>query len=153
MRALLTILITLYWLNAVSQEVVTDWEELADQTTLNEYIENQAYSHLNFTPTEEDTTNNSGVQISHSSTDTKLFIRDKASITPSDTPLIVINGYPIERQKILNEIILTDIQKISLLKSNEQSEAIYGIRGKHGVVLIEMNKRKWKKLSKREQNN
>lgn len=147
MRILLTIFITLNWLNASSQEVVNDWKDLPEQTILKEYIENQVYSQLKFKPSEKDSTNTSGVQISHHSTDAKLIIRDKASIA-SDTPLILINGYSINNQNILSEIKLTDIERISLLKSSEQSSVIYGIRGKHGVALIEMNKRRWKKLKK-----
>ena len=100
----------LHWLNAASQEVVNDWKELDEQITFNEYIEHQAYSHVNFELTENDTTDNSGVRISHSSTATKLIIRDKGSVSPPNTPLIVINGYPIERQNILSKIKLTDVE-------------------------------------------
>ena len=148
MRVLLTFFIMLHWLNAASQEVVNDWKELDERITFNEYIEHQAYSHVNFELTENDTTDNSGVRISHSSTATKLIIRDKGSVSPPNTPLIVINGYPIERQNILSKIKLTDVERISVIKSTQQSNAIYGIRGKYGVILIKMNKRMRKKLKK-----
>lgn len=148
MRTLLTFYIILFAFQASSQTIVNDWKSLAEQTTLKEYIENQAYAHLKFQPIEKDTTNNSGVLVTHSSTDAKLIIRDKASISSPETPLIVINMFPIDHLSILKEIKLAEIEKISLLKSTEQSGAIYGIRGEHGVILIEMNRRKWKKLKK-----
>ncbi len=148
MRALLIIFITLISFEASSQEVINDWKELSEKTILLEYIENQGYSHLNFQPTDIDTTKNSGVKISQSSTNTELLIRDKASFSGPDKPLIVINGYPVELKDILTACTLADIKNVSMLKSSVQSSAVYGVRGQHGVILIEMNKRKWKKLKR-----
>lgn len=148
MKVLINIFFTLFWINASAQEVYNDWKDLAEKTVLKEYIENYMYSHLEFQQSEEDTTKNSGVQVSYGSSSKKIVIRDKTSISAPETPLLVINGYPIENHIILKKIKLADIERISLIQSAEQAHAIYGIGGKYGVVLIEMNKRRWKKLKK-----
>jgi hypothetical protein len=148
MRAMLIFFITLIWFKASSQEVIRDWKDLSDKMILLEYIENEVYSQLKFKSTDPDTASNSEVQISHNSTNTKLIIRDKASFSGPDMPLVVINGYPVEHKEILIETTLADIKNVSIVKSTVQSSAIYGIRGQHGVILIEMNNRKWKKLKK-----
>ncbi|UKM66569.2 hypothetical protein GSB9_03159 [Flavobacteriaceae bacterium GSB9] len=147
MRKLLSITIIIIGLNSNAQEIVTDWKELDGKTTLKEYIENQAYDYLNFKPTERDTLNENGVRISHRSATTKVIIRDQSTIP--DTPLVVINEYPIDEKNIWNLIELENVTKITLHKPTDQTFAIYGQRGKNGLIFVEMNKRKWRKIKRK----
>ena len=149
MKVLLSILTSIYCLNVSSQEIVNDWKELNSQTLLNDYVEHQAYAYLNFDVSTEESGDSSGVRISHNPTEAKIVIRDKASIRPPEAPLIVINQNPIVDHNILTLITLQDIKKISLLKPANGSSAIYGIHGKYGTILIEMNKWRWKKVKKK----
>ena len=147
MKKLLSIAIIIVGLNCNAQEIMTDWKELDGKTTLKKYIENQAYDYLNFNPTENDTLNNNGVKISHHSVTTKMIIRDRASIP--DIPLVVINEYPTDEKNVWNSVLLADIKKITLRKPNEQTSAIYGKRGGNGLIFVEMDKRKWKKIKRK----
>jgi hypothetical protein len=70
MKKPISIVIILIGLNINAQEIMTEWTELDGQTTLKEYIQNQAYEYLNFKPTQKDSLNDNGVRISHSSTNT-----------------------------------------------------------------------------------
>lgn len=121
-----------------------DWSQLDGKTTLKDYIENQAYDYLNFKLNDNDTLNENGVRISHRSVTTKVIIRDQ-SIIP-DIPLVLINKSPIDDKNIWNHIKLEDVTKITLRKPTDQTFAIYEQRGKNGLVLVEMNKRKWRKI-------
>ena len=147
MKELLAIVLLLVGLNINAQEIMTDWIELDGQTTLKEYIENQAYDYLNFKPTEKDTINGNGVSISHRSTTTKVIIRDRASVP--DIPLVVINEYPTDEKNVWNSVKLADIKKITLQRPNEQTSVIYGKRGGNGLIFVEMDKRKWRKIKRR----
>ncbi|NYJ27754.1 hypothetical protein [Allomuricauda sp. ARW1Y1] len=147
MKKLLSIAIIIVGLNSNAQEIMTDWKELDGKTTLKEYIENQAYDYLNFKPTENDTLNDNGVKISHRSATTKVIIRDRASIP--DIPLVVINEYPTDEKNIWNSVLLADIKKITLHKPTEQTSVIYGKRGGNGLIFVEMDKRKWRKIKRK----
>ena len=61
-------------------------------------------------------------------------IRGGNSITAGNTPLYVLDGYPLENGN-LNMLNPNDIQSIEILKDASAS-AIYGSRGGNGVVLI-----------------
>ena len=147
MKKLISILIILIGLNINAQDIMTDWKEMDGQVSLREYIENQAYLYLKFKPTEKDTMNDNGVSISHRSATTKIIIRDQSTIP--DIPLVVVNKYPTDNKDVWNLIKLIDVKKITLHKPTKQTWAIYGTRGKNGLIFIEMKKRKWRKLRRK----
>lgn len=78
-----------------------------------------------------------GVQIIRSQgspdADVSVKIRGGTSITQSNEPLYIIDGFPSEDG--LKGIAATDIESIDILK-DASSTAIYGARGANGVVLI-----------------
>ena len=147
MKKLISITLILIGLNINAQEIMTDWNELDGQTTLKEYIENQAYDHLNFTPTEKDSLKNNGLGISHRSSDTKIVVRYHTPI--ADKPLVIINQYPTDKLEIWTSIKLIDLKNISFIKSTDKASALYGTRGQKGVIIVEMNKRRWRKLRRK----
>ena len=147
MKKLLSIAIIIIGLYSNAQEIMTDWKELDGKTTLKKYIENQAYDYLNFKPTEKDTLNENGVRISHRSATTKVIIRDQSTIP--DIPLVMINEHPIDEKNIWNLIKLENVTKITLHKPTEQTSVIYGKRGGNGLIFIEMDKRKWRKIKRK----
>lgn len=63
----------------------------------------------------------------------EVKIRGTSSINFSNTPLYVVDGFPISGD--LNNINTKDIESIEVLK-DAASAAIYGSRGANGVVLI-----------------
>ncbi len=67
-----------------------------------------------------------------------IVIRGANSLTQSNSPLFVIDGFPVEDPSlgILNP---EDIESITILK-DASSTAIYGSRGANGVVVIETKK-------------
>jgi len=147
MKKLISITLILIGLNINAQEITKDWNELDGQTTLKKYIENQAYDYLNFKPTEKDSLKNNGVGISHRSSDTKIIVRYHTPLT--DKPLVIINQYPTDKVEIWTAIKLADLKKVSFLKSTDKASALYGTRGQKGVVIVEMNKRKWRKIKRK----
>jgi len=69
-----------------------------------------------------------------------IVIRGANSLTQSNSPLYVIDGFPIEDPDpaILNP---NDIESINILK-DASATAIYGSRGANGVVIVETKKGK-----------
>ena len=69
-----------------------------------------------------------------------IIIRGANSLTQSNSPLYVIDGFPIENPNLafLNP---DDILSVTILK-DASSTAIYGSRGANGVVVIETKKGK-----------
>lgn len=67
-----------------------------------------------------------------------IVIRGNNSITQSNSPLYVVDGFPIEDQ-VANSINPNDIESISILK-DASATAIYGARGANGVVIITSKK-------------
>ncbi|MDR2809412.1 MAG: TonB-dependent receptor [Tannerellaceae bacterium] len=63
-----------------------------------------------------------------------IRVRGTGSITSSNDPLYVVDGYPME-DGALNLITPSDIESIQILK-DASSTAIYGSRGANGVVII-----------------
>lgn len=147
MKKLIFTAVILIGLNINAQEIVMDWNELDGQTTLKEYIENQAYDYLNFKPIEKDSVNGNGVSISHRSSDTKITVRYQTPIW--EIPLVVINQYPTDNEKIWTSIRLANLKKVTLIKSTDKASALYGTRGQKGVIIVEMNKREWRKIKRK----
>lgn len=77
-----------------------------------------------------------GVQITttEGSPDADLTIRVRGggSITQSNDPLLIVDGFPVES---ISDIPSSDIEDITVLK-DASSTAIYGSRGANGVILI-----------------
>jgi len=67
-----------------------------------------------------------------------IIIRGSNSVTQSNAPLYVVDGFPIEDQ-VANTINPSDIESISILK-DASATAIYGARGANGVVIITSKK-------------
>ncbi|HEY1202821.1 MAG TPA: SusC/RagA family TonB-linked outer membrane protein, partial [Niastella sp.] len=85
-----------------------------------------------------------GVQVTSSDgqpgAETNIVIRGANSITQDNSPLYVIDGFPIENPNN-NAINPQDIESIEVLK-DASSTAIYGARGANGVILITTKKGK-----------
>jgi TonB-linked SusC/RagA family outer membrane protein len=64
-----------------------------------------------------------------------IVIRGANSITQSNAPLYVVDGFPLESSENLS-INPEDIQTISVLK-DASATAIYGARGANGVIVIQ----------------
>lgn len=62
----------------------------------------------------------------------KIRIRGGGSITQDNSPLYIVDGFPVDN---INDIAPTDIASIDILK-DASSSAIYGARGANGVVLV-----------------
>ena len=63
-----------------------------------------------------------------------IVIRGNNSITQDNSPLYVVDGFPIENPNS-NSVNPSDIESISVLK-DASATAIYGARGANGVILI-----------------
>lgn len=72
-----------------------------------------------------------------------IVIRGNNSVTQSNAPLYVIDGFPTE-ESMGNVINSDDIESIDILK-DASATAIYGARGANGVVLITTKKGKTSK--------
>jgi len=70
-----------------------------------------------------------------------IVIRGNNSLTQENSPLYVIDGFPIEDPSIASTINSNDIESIDLLK-DASATAIYGARGANGVVIISTKKGK-----------
>ncbi len=77
-----------------------------------------------------------GVQISttEGSPDAEMTIRVRGggSITGDNTPLFIVDGFPVES---ISDIAPGDIESIDVLK-DASSTAIYGSRGANGVIIV-----------------
>ena len=80
-----------------------------------------------------------GLQVVNSSQDpgagATIRIRGNSSINGSNTPLVVVNGFPMGDAGALTQINTSDIESIEILKDASAS-AIYGSRGANGVILV-----------------
>lgn len=80
-----------------------------------------------------------GLQVLNTSQDpgsgATIRIRGSSSINGSNTPLIVVNGFPMGEAGYLSSINTSDIESIEILKDASAS-AIYGSRGANGVILV-----------------
>ena len=77
-----------------------------------------------------------GVQVTQTDgspdADIKIRIRGGGSITQDNSPLFLVDGFPVSN---INDIAPTDIVSIDVLK-DASSTAIYGARGANGVIII-----------------
>jgi TonB-linked SusC/RagA family outer membrane protein len=77
-----------------------------------------------------------GVQVTASEgspdADIKIRVRGGGSLTQDASPLIIVDGFPINS---MNDISSSDIETMTVLK-DAASTAIYGSRGANGVILI-----------------
>ncbi len=128
------------------QESNAKWKQLDKSTTLKSYVENQAYKYLEFNIERKDSISEKRETISHEGVDTEIIIRDLITVK---NPLIIINQYPLEKLKVLEFITLENIEKIDLHKPTDKISDYYGSRGKHGLIIITMDKRKWIKLKRK----
>ena len=64
--------------------------------------------------------------------DIKIRVRGGSSITQDNSPLYIVDGFPVES---INDIPSSEIQSIDVLK-DAFSTAIYGSRGANGVVIV-----------------
>ena len=64
--------------------------------------------------------------------DVKIRVRGGGSITQSNEPLYIVDGFPVES---ISDIPANDIEDITVLK-DASSTAIYGSRGANGVILV-----------------
>ncbi len=62
----------------------------------------------------------------------KIRVRGGGSITGDNTPLFIVDGFPVES---ISDIATTEIESIDVLK-DASSTAIYGARGANGVVIV-----------------
>jgi len=62
----------------------------------------------------------------------KIRVRGGGSITQDNSPLYIVDGFPVEG---ISDISPTDIESIDVLK-DASTTAIYGARGANGVILI-----------------
>ncbi|MBS7232334.1 TonB-dependent receptor [Flavobacterium psychroterrae] len=77
-----------------------------------------------------------GVQVTSSEgspdADIKIRVRGGGSLTQDSSPLIIVDGFPINS---MNDISSSDIDSMTVLK-DAASTAIYGSRGANGVIII-----------------
>lgn len=90
--------------------------------------------------------------------DVKIRVRGGGSITQSNDPLYIVDGFPVDN---ISNIPANDIEDITVLK-DASSTAIYGSRGANGVILVTTKSGKsgkvnvsynvyysWKKIAKK----
>ncbi|WP_321996879.1 TonB-dependent receptor [Draconibacterium orientale] len=86
-----------------------------------------------------------GLQVINSSQDpgagATVRIRGGSSLRGSNSPLLVVDGFPIGEAGNLKQINPADIVSVEVLKDASAS-AIYGSRGANGVIMITTNRAK-----------
>lgn len=70
-----------------------------------------------------------------------IVIRGNNSLTQENSPLYVIDGFPVEDPAIAATISTSDAESVEVLK-DASATAIYGARGANGVVIITTKKGK-----------
>ncbi|MCV9927096.1 TonB-dependent receptor [Flavobacterium sp. LS1R49] len=77
-----------------------------------------------------------GVQVTSSEgspdSDIKIRIRGGGSLTQDSSPLIIVDGFPVNS---ISDISPSDIETLTVLK-DASSTAIYGSRGANGVIIV-----------------
>lgn len=68
-----------------------------------------------------------------------IVIRGNNSVTQDNSPLYIIDGFPIEDANMVAAINPNDIESLDILK-DASATAIYGSRGANGVVIITTKK-------------
>jgi TonB-linked SusC/RagA family outer membrane protein len=92
-----------------------------------------------------------GVQVQSGSGSTPgamqvIRIRGAGSLGASNAPLYVVDGYPLPNAEQFNQISVSDIESIEILK-DAAAAAIYGSRAANGVVLVTTKRGKAGKAS------
>lgn len=64
-----------------------------------------------------------------------IIIRGNNSLTQDNTPLYIIDGFPVEDARVAAAINPNDIESTDVLK-DASATAIYGARGANGVIII-----------------
>ena len=64
--------------------------------------------------------------------DVKIRVRGGGSITQDNSPLYIVDGFPVDG---ISDIAPSDIESIDVLK-DASSTAIYGARGANGVIIV-----------------
>ena len=99
------------------------------------------------TATEALTGKMAGVQITTTEgspdAEMKIRVRGGGSITGDNTPLFIVDGFPVES---ISDIPASEIEDITVLK-DASSTAIYGSRGANGVILVTTRSGKEGKVS------
>ena len=70
-----------------------------------------------------------------------IVIRGNNSLTQDNSPLYVIDGFPVEDPTIAATINPSDVESVDVLK-DASATAIYGARGANGVVIMTTKKGK-----------
>lgn len=70
-----------------------------------------------------------------------IVIRGNNSLTQENSPLFVIDGFPVEDSSAASTLNPSDIESLEVLK-DASATAIYGARGANGVVIITTKKGK-----------
>lgn len=70
-----------------------------------------------------------------------IVIRGANSVTQDNSPLYIVDGFPVEDANVASTISPNDIASIDILK-DASATAIYGSRGANGVVIITTKKGK-----------
>tara|TARA_R110000850_G_C9754870_1_gene445763 strand:- start:44 stop:493 length:450 start_codon:yes stop_codon:yes gene_type:complete len=146
MKKLILIILILVGNTTFGQESNAEWKLLDKSITLKSYVEKQAYKYLEFKAEKKDSISEKGVIISHEGVYTEIIVRDLATVK---NPLIIINQFPLEKLNVLEFITLENIEKIDLHKPDDKICEYYGSRGKYGLIIITMDKRKWRKLKRK----
>jgi TonB-dependent starch-binding outer membrane protein SusC len=73
----------------------------------------------------------------------KIRIRGGGSLTQDASPLIIVDGFPVNS---MNDVSPSDVENITVLK-DASSTAIYGSRGANGVIIITTKKGKNNKIA------
>jgi len=89
-----------------------------------------------------------GVQVSSNEggpgAEIHIVIRGNNSLTQDNSPLYVVDGFPMETS-FANSLSPSDIESIEVLK-DASATAIYGARGANGVIIISTKKVKQENL-------
>ncbi|MTI41326.1 hypothetical protein [Fulvivirga lutimaris] len=149
MRIIILILTLLPSSSKLFAQISDDnWSKKPDSTLLSTYINTHLYGVLGY-ESKVSSLEEHQVKNDHNSTNTQVIIRDHSI---SSNPLIVINNHPLEKDKLTVKLYLIDVKEIKFHTSDEAYE-IYGVRAKNGAILIEIDKRRFKKLWKNTEDN
>jgi hypothetical protein len=135
-------------LNGIAQDFNIELKKLDGKILLSDFIKNQGYTYLDFKPEVLDTTTSKNTITANSSTNHKVIIRSFSSIIPTTKPLIIINQHYITHWGIFDTIELREVKSIYIHKPSDKIMALYGSVGKFGLIVIEVSKKKLRKLKR-----
>ena len=138
-------LFLLFFSNVVEGQELNEWKELASDLSLREYLESSVYDKLSYTKINKDSIISKLISISHSEPGSIVTIRDVDSI--AQKPMIIINGVLLKENKIPENITLSMTSSIALVNP-EKSVNDYGWRAMYGVIIININKKAFRKIKK-----